>query len=299
MRPAPAFSDDEVVQYVDELLPPQRAAAITARMKEDPVLAERVAALDRQTDRLKGLGAAIVAEPVPERLLAVIHRKQGEQAEHSEPAQEQPAAPQATTAGYRARGQPRSAHRLWPRPVEAAAVLMVLLVGMGIGWYGGRMMYRPADDGLARSLAQAYRFYTLDQPYPVGFTPEHSDEFGNWIEHLFGRRLELPDLSVRGLLYRGGSVLPALNNQVAILLYATKAEGKPTSVAVFIWPSGKAPPQQLRSAMIDGTGLRIGSADGINIAILAPAEDKMLDTIAGDVWPYFAPQEKTRGSSAS
>jgi len=64
------FDDETVMAYVDGELEPLARAALEAAIAGDPQLQQRVAAQRVLRTRLQRAGAAVLAEPVPERLLS-------------------------------------------------------------------------------------------------------------------------------------------------------------------------------------------------------------------------------------
>ena len=68
------IGDEDLWAYVDGAVAPERRAEISKVLAEDRRLAEKVAAMRRQNEILRSIGADVLHEPVPERLLDVLHK---------------------------------------------------------------------------------------------------------------------------------------------------------------------------------------------------------------------------------
>mgnify|MGYP000069405132 CR=1 FL=1 len=65
------MTEDELQAYVDDVLLPERRAAVEAHLARHPADAERVAAYRAQKQALKALFQPVLDEPLPERLQAL------------------------------------------------------------------------------------------------------------------------------------------------------------------------------------------------------------------------------------
>ena len=68
------IGDEELWAYVDGAVAPERRAEISKALADDRRLSERAAAMRRQNDILRSIGADALHEPVPERLLDVLRK---------------------------------------------------------------------------------------------------------------------------------------------------------------------------------------------------------------------------------
>ena len=100
------ISEADIHAYVDGQLAPERVTRVEAALGVDAVQTERVAAMRAQNAALRDALDPVLAEPIPERLLAA-----------------------ATSPRGRAAGA-----RRWF--AAAFAMAATLLVGVGIGWFG-------------------------------------------------------------------------------------------------------------------------------------------------------------------
>ena len=85
------IDDEEVWAYVDGALTPERRAEISRALADDRRLSEKVAAMRRQNEILRSVGADVLHEPVPERLLDVLRKARTLEAEPEAPSSQRPA----------------------------------------------------------------------------------------------------------------------------------------------------------------------------------------------------------------
>lgn len=107
---------DALHEYVQGTLPRPRAALIEAALRNDAGLAAQVQLLERQNMLLQGLRADILDEPVPERMMSILHRGEPAGTRH------QPLSPST----------PPQADRWRRRGSKMRVVLLVLATGIGI-----------------------------------------------------------------------------------------------------------------------------------------------------------------------
>jgi len=106
--------DDEALSaFLDGELPPDRRAQVARALAASPALVERLAALAELHEGLRRLFDPVLAEPVPERLRALVE-------------------PEVATPGPVVVPFHRRAVAAW-RPAALAASL-ALLIGLGAGW---------------------------------------------------------------------------------------------------------------------------------------------------------------------
>lgn len=107
---------DALHEYLQGTLPRPGAELIEAALRNDPGLAAQVRLLERQNMLLQELGADILDEPVPERMMSILRQAEPAGSGH------QPLPPPAPT-----RADPRRR-----RGSGVRAVLLVLATGVGI-----------------------------------------------------------------------------------------------------------------------------------------------------------------------
>ena len=140
-EPRSGIGDKELSAYLDDDLEPFRRAQIDATLRADRQLARRLETYRAQEASLRRASAAVLEEPVPEALLAVVRR----------PRRPDPAA----------RPVAALARRLWPLAAS-------LLVGVALGWLL-RTPLQPDEDSLLepfvrQALASHELFLTSAQP---------------------------------------------------------------------------------------------------------------------------------------
>ena len=139
------FSEETLIAYADGELDPPTRAALEAAMAADPRLAQRVARHRALRERLQDAFAPVLAEPLPERLLASARGAA-------------PAARSAKVSAFRAPARPRWS---WPQwGAMAASLIAGVLLGpllqpaaapSPLDTSGGRVL---ASGVLARALAE-------------------------------------------------------------------------------------------------------------------------------------------------
>jgi len=71
-----ALSDERIQDFVDGRLSAREAAAVAALLAKTPELRRKVAALLMLNEMVRGLGAHILEEPVPDRLTEAVRSYQ-------------------------------------------------------------------------------------------------------------------------------------------------------------------------------------------------------------------------------
>lgn len=111
------WTDDELMAYADGELGADRRAAIDDELTTDAVLQSRVASLKAQRERVAAAYAGVLAEPVPDRLRALIETK--------------PAAAVVDLAAQRSRRMALPSWAQWGG--MAASVVVGVLLGTHVG----------------------------------------------------------------------------------------------------------------------------------------------------------------------
>jgi hypothetical protein len=130
------ISDDTLMAYADGELDAAARATIEVAMREDPEIGKRVAHHRALREAMRGAFAAVLDEPVPERLIAA--------------ARGQSAAPKAAVVDL-SLAREAARHKVSAAPRwQPAAMAASLLLGLGLGflaWHGPRALIRPGSDG--------------------------------------------------------------------------------------------------------------------------------------------------------
>lgn len=167
---------------------PARKAALEAAVARCPRASARLADYRAQTAALRATCAGALAEPVPERLYAIVE----------------------------------GMDRRQDRPVLRHAAALVLIVAAGLGgWIAGRDDDDPARQAL---LDESYRAFTLRGPdQTVRATKAAADieeRAFSWVDQDMAIRLSAPDLSSEGFTLVEKRTLGNSGGQIVALDYA-------------------------------------------------------------------------------
>jgi anti-sigma factor RsiW len=250
---------------VEKQLDPATHAQVEASLSGDDAARAAVAAWQIQNDRLRALQRATLDEPAPLALIAAAapDSRLSEAESAAAPAPAPPPLSPRLRRGNRSvvlrtidRILARLAHtiehgveRLFGTPVEhslipqALAIALVLMLGLGTGWFGHRAWAdrespgapvavstetgsgasgsnisappstSPAGvasvaQGLMREAMVAHKIYTADTRRPVEMVASEPDQLLNWLSRHLGRPLQLPALGDLGWNLVGGRLLP-------------------------------------------------------------------------------------------
>jgi anti-sigma factor RsiW len=279
-----AYLDDERLQeYLDGRMNPDEAALVTAYLVANP---ERAAELERARHLdalLVGVGAEVLEEPIPERLLQIV--RQGV----SPPTEQQPA-PEQLVATVRevAVAEVRAAHRrVGQRFAMAAMAAGLFLGGTLVGWQGYQFSNPlPGFDEMALSdAARAYALYGVEQNYPVEFGPDRLTDLSAWVGRTFKRTIDPPDVSAMGYQFVGGRILPGLQGSSCMYLFQNDAGQR---VALVFWGRGE---KSTLSATMPGSlpGLQSLSwnSDDLGYALLGEEGISGLDELTDAIKSFY------------
>ena len=190
--PANAVSDVELNAYADGQLAPERVATVEAALARNPELAMRVADFRAQSAALRDALDPVLAEPIPDRLLAA-------------------ATPMASSDA--------GPVRRWAIPALAAAATLVL--GLGLGWFGRDMMIERGGTPttFARSAAFAHALYASDARRPVEVWAAEEKSLVTWLTKRLGFKVHAPDLNGLGYALVGGRLVAGNEFPTALLMY--------------------------------------------------------------------------------
>ena len=202
------FDESTLHAYVDEQLPPERAARVADWLLRHPRAAQQVLGWREQRESLKALHRDWLAEPVPPSLTTALR-------------------PQAPTAANASR---------WPR-AWAAALLLAVGLGAGVagGWGGHAWWYGkkeaaamaaadaaaraagrdPAIPEYVRDAAIAHAVYQPEKRHPVEVGADQADHLMQWLSKRLGQPLYAPVLRDYGWKLVGGRLLPAGDDAAA------------------------------------------------------------------------------------
>jgi anti-sigma factor RsiW len=265
MGDSPNLSDHKIQDYIDGRLGERDQGAVAAYLLVHPDVASEVEMLRRQNEALRGLGHEILDEPVPARLRSVLYRD------------DQP----ADVVSLRGKG-PRSF-----RFLEAAAAVLLFCAGGAFGWFLHEQLTFPpgAQDLIASSAADLYRFYGSEHGYPVDFPPDRTAELASWIKRSFDREISPPDLATLSYAYRGGQVLRVSGASIGFFQFENPAGAR---LAVVFWP-GEQPPTTLEEiGRQQNVAARYWLGNGISFAVMSDASNPDLDQAAAAVFSFYS-----------
>ena len=199
------LTPDDLLAYFEGTLPAHAAADMAGRVADDPAAQATLAAWRSQNAALVALYAPVAAEPVPDRLTAIIRQAEVQDAQGNTP-------------------------RLW----LAAACVALLAVGGAAGWFahgysGGALQ----GLSLAMAAMQAHDTYVVEVKHPVEVLASDQAHMNSWMSKRLGHDISPPDLADAGFTLLGGRVLPAGTGVAALYMYEN-AQG--ARVTVYITP---------------------------------------------------------------
>ena len=185
------IDDADLNAYVDGQLAADRATEVEEALQRDAGLAERVFALRALNAELTDALDPILAEPIPERLLA------------------------AATPPRAGQRPPRR----WMLPAFAAAATLVL--GLGIGWTvrGVLIEQSGTPTTFARQAAFTHALYAADARRPVEVWANEEKSLVTWLTKRLGHAIHAPDLNPLGYALVGGRLVAGNEKPTALLMY--------------------------------------------------------------------------------
>ncbi|QDO99537.1 anti-sigma factor [Ferrovibrio terrae] len=189
-KPA-AITEPDLVAYVDDRLPSERRADVEAHLALNAEDAARVAAWQQQADDLRVHFDRDLNEPVPAEMAALFAQRPS-----------------------------------MPGPLlRMAAVLALVLLGAGAGWYG-RGVFAPVEivAALPQEATRAHLVYSREVLHPVEVTAKEEQHLVAWLSKRLGTALKVPSLSGQGFGLVGGRLLPASsgNHAAAQFMYENR-----------------------------------------------------------------------------
>jgi len=269
------IADLDIQDYLDGRLDPERRASLALEMRENPELAREIQELRTQDEALGMLGAEVLYEPIPDRLLETLRvSEDGPDSADNVPSPP-PAALQRQTA--------RSGFS------RIAAVLLLLVIGGTGGWLG-RGALSPEPDPVSMILADlesAYSFYASEDDFPVEFKPDQDNDFGAWVKRAFQRQIKRPDLTGAGYDYVGGRFLPRATISTGLFLFR---DSKGRRVSVFFWPSDQPPQRKIQVSQSKSVAVRFWTDKDWGFAVLGQNDNSDIETIAESIYKFYDPQ---------
>jgi anti-sigma factor RsiW len=198
-QPHTPLSDEELLAYAHDALPPEARAALGARLAGDPEARARLDDWAAQDAAIGALYDAPATAPVPERLRGVLRRP----------------------APRRARA-----------PLRVAAMLALVATGAAGGWLGhARLAPAGGAMALAEAALTAHGTYVVEVVHPVEVPATQREHLDTWMSKRMGTRMRPPDLAASGFTLMGGRILPSEDGPAGLYMYEN-ADGKRVTLYV-------------------------------------------------------------------
>jgi anti-sigma factor RsiW len=236
------FEDGILVAYVDGELSEALAREVEAASERDVELRRRIALL-----RLSGSVAREAFRASREEILP-RHPAQKSVHTHRSPA--------------------KRFHALRQLALAVAASVLIAIAG-----FGATMMWRGKSveanfaDSLLDEVAEYHAVFARETEHQVEVKADRLDEIEAWFSERLRRRLRVPDLTERGLAFRGARLLVVEKQLVAELVYSSGDDpNRPLALCIVSHPS-------------EGIPLKMKEHDGINLALWG--DDSFVYVLAG------------------
>ena len=211
---------DMLMAFADGQIEGADRAAVEAHLVANPEAAAEVALWQRQSDALRTLFAPTASEPVPARLRA--HRI-------------------AAEASSR-----RMRSWRW-----AAAAVMLVGIGLSIGWFGRPLLSgAPASQVLIADAVNAHTVFVAENRHAVEVAATDEDHLTTWLSNRLATPLGTPDLTTEGFALVGGRLLPGqpdAGGRAAQLMYEDDTKNRITVYVTAALPD-RAPAYQFANA---------------------------------------------------
>lgn len=247
------LDDNTLAAYVDGELDAATAEEIACLLERDAAAQDKVRKLTQSAVLIRAAHSALVHEPAPERLLALVEGP---------------------------------ARRSWRLRLAAAALAAGLTVGLAGGVLLGRFeageeVQVAAASGLLEEIAAYHVVYAREREHLVEIPAARTAELERWLNERLGRRIEVPDLSARGLEFRGGRLLVADGRPVGQLMYT--APGR-APVAICI-TTGSGERQEVGVLHSRGLTLLSWQSGGYVYVLVGEVGEAALRDLAGELAP--------------
>lgn len=218
MTREPTIRDSELHAAADGQLAAEKRAALAAHLAADESAAAQVDFYRRLNDALHRLYDPVLDEPLP---AALPRRRQ-----------------------------------VMPALGRVAALLLMLLVGLGGGWLArdrlGGEVTPAAEADLPYLAASAHQVYVAEVRHPVEVGGDEEEHLVRWLSKRLGADVRAPDMTGFGYKLVGGRLLPAGDGVAGQFMYENPAGLRLTLFLV----SGPAR---------DETAFRFVEKDGVSV----------------------------------
>ena len=221
------FDDEVLVAYVDGEVDEPTARQVEAAIRQDPETRQRVAML-RQTRSLVG---DVFQQPQYQQVSQTLAQRYGAQPGSTRP------------------------HPFRRFALPIAASIAAAVTGFAVGFWRGGITNSDFTGRLLDEVAEYHSVFAHERDHQVEVTADRLDEIQSWLGERLGRKLRVPDLSSRGLIFRGARLLVVSHRPVAQLVYSFPDQlDHPFALCI-----AAGPPEEV--------ALRTDSQDGVNLAM--------------------------------
>jgi anti-sigma factor RsiW len=250
------FDDAVLVAYVDGELDESTARSVAAVIEQDPETRQKVELLRRS--------GALVGE---------VFRQ---------PKYQQVAAGLAQTVSTPAQSRWARLRPRWRFALPIAASIVAALIGFGVGYWRGAAEGDFAER-LLDEVAEYHVVFAREREHQVEVTADRLDEIQSWLGERLGRKLVVPDLSDRGLMFRGARLLVVGQRPVAQLVYAFPGRfERPFALCI---AAGSPQDIQLRTEREGELNLALWARKGFIYVLAGWIDPSVLTALAGELAP--------------
>jgi anti-sigma factor RsiW len=250
------FDDAVLVAYVDGELDESTARSVAAAIKEDPTTRRKVELLRRSAV----LAGAVFEQPKYQQVTSGI-------------ASNVSASPPSRWARLRPR---------WRFALPIAASIVAALIGFGVGFWRGSAESDFAEQ-LLDEVAEYHVVFAREREHQVEVTADRIDEIQAWLGERLGRKLVVPNLSDRGLTFRGARLLVVRHRPVAQLVYAFPGRfDRPVALCI---AAGSPDEIKLGTHTENGLNLALWARKGFIYVLAGWIDPSLLTALAGELAP--------------
>jgi anti-sigma factor RsiW len=247
---------DRLSAYIDGELTEQELRSLEAELEIDPALRAALEELQMANDTAVQAFQEMLSEPVPPSLVAAIQSYQ----------------PPAASNLNRA---PTTA---WLVGI-AASLLVALFLGYGMGVSTSQSLVA-SSGGWLEDIADYHAVYEGQKRHLVEVPASESDHIETWLGKTVGVAFKTPDLSEKGLTYRGARLLAAAGKPVAQLIYTDVSGGV---IALCMIAANKPDQPDLANRLINGYQMTSWHSNKAGYVVVAPVGQKDIEGIAKSV----------------
>jgi anti-sigma factor RsiW len=169
----------------------------------------------------------------------------------------------------------------WRNALSVAVPIVAAVIGYGAGvWHTGSVDFA---DELMDEVAEYHAVYAREGDHQVELKANRLDEIQSWLGGRLQRELLVPDLTGRGLIFRGARLLVVDKRPVAELLYSSPlSSDHPFALCITTGPGEEVP---LKMAEHEGINLALWSRKGFVYVLAGWLDKSELKEIATELGP--------------